>query len=77
MQTTNDQTQQAQQAQQTKQTEPDNAPSTQVKMSVIVDRELARAFKEVAKANNRNQSILFRDFMQQYVKKNGQLEMKF
>lgn len=71
MQTTNDQTQQ------TKQTEPDNAPSTQVKMSVIVDRELARAFKEVAKANNRNQSILFRDFMQQYVKKNGQLEMKF
>lgn len=70
MQTTDNQSQQTEQAKTDK-------PSTDVKMSVIVDRELARAFKEVAKANNRNQSILLRDFMQQYVKKNGQLEMKF
>lgn len=70
MQTTDNQPQQTEQAKTDK-------PSTDVKMSVIVDRELARAFKEVAKANNRNQSILLRDFMQQYVKKNGQLEMKF
>lgn len=52
-------------------------PSTEIKMSVLVDKDLARAFKAIAKANNRNQSILLRDFMQEYVKKNGQLEIKF
>lgn len=41
-------------------------------VTLKVDRDLADSFKRVAKANNRNQSQLIRDFMQQYVKKNGQ-----
>lgn len=41
-------------------------------VTLKVDRELADAFKRTAKANNRTQSLLIRDFMQDYVKKNGQ-----
>lgn len=41
-------------------------------VTLKVDRELADAFKRTAKAKNRSQSLLIRDFMQDYVKKNGQ-----
>lgn len=37
-----------------------------------VDRDLADAFKRIAKSNNRTASQLVRDYMQDYVKKHGQ-----
>ena len=36
------------------------------------DGELIEAFKKIAKDNNRTASQLVRDFMQDYVSKNGQ-----
>lgn len=36
------------------------------------NKELIDAFKRIAKDNNRTASQLVRDYMQEYVKKNGQ-----
>ena len=44
-------------------------------VTLKVDRALADAFKRSAKANNRSQSLLIRDFMADYVKKNGQIKL--
>lgn len=44
-------------------------------VTLKVDRALADAFKLSAKANNRSQSLLIRDFMADYVKKNGQIKL--
>ncbi len=44
-------------------------------VTLKVDRALADAFKLSAKANNRSQSLLLRDFMADYVKKNGQIKL--
>lgn len=41
-------------------------------LTVRVDKDLAEQFKKIAHDNNRNQSILVRDFIENYVKKNGQ-----
>lgn len=51
------------------------AQSKDIKISIAMDRDLAEAFKKTAKANNRNQSILIRDFVQEYVKKHGQMSL--
>lgn len=37
-----------------------------------VDKDLCEQFKKIAKDNNRTASQLVRDFMANYVKKNGQ-----
>lgn len=37
-----------------------------------VDENLKKTFKKIAKDNNRTASQLMRDWMQEYVKKNGQ-----
>lgn len=37
-----------------------------------IDDHLAKAFKEIAQANNRNQSLLLRDYVIDYVKKHRQ-----
>lgn len=44
-------------------------------LTLKVNRELADAFKRAAKANNRSQSLLIRDFIQEYVEKNGQAKL--
>ena len=41
-------------------------------MSLRVDRHLLKAFHTIAKENNRNASMLLRDYMSSYVKKHGQ-----
>lgn len=41
-------------------------------MTIRLDSDLAEQFKKIANENNRNQSILVRDWIAQYVKKNGQ-----
>lgn len=41
-------------------------------MSLRVDRDLLKAFQTIAKENNRNASMLLRDYMQSYIKKHGQ-----
>jgi uncharacterized protein (DUF4415 family) len=41
-------------------------------MSLRVDRDLLKAFQTIAKENNRNASMLLRDYMANYVKKHGQ-----
>lgn len=41
-------------------------------MSLRVDRDLLKAFQTIAKENNRNASMLLRDYMASYVKKHGQ-----
>ena len=41
-------------------------------MSLRVDKDLLKAFQTIAKNNNRNASMLLRDYMQSYVKKHGQ-----
>ena len=41
-------------------------------MSLRVDRDLLKAFQTKAKENNRNASMLLRDYMANYVKKHGQ-----
>lgn len=42
-----------------------------------IDKDLADAFKQIAQANNRNQSILIRDWIIDYVKKHKQTEFNF
>lgn len=46
-------------------------------ISVRLDKPVAEAFKQIAQSNNRNQSILIRDWIIDYVKKNKQAELKF
>ncbi len=41
-------------------------------LTVRIDNDLAKQFKKIAKANNRMQAQLLRDWITQYVKKNGQ-----
>lgn len=41
-------------------------------MSLRVDKDLLKSFQTTAKANNRNASMLLRDYMSNYVKKHGQ-----
>lgn len=41
-------------------------------MSLRVDKDLLKSFQTIAKANNRNASMLLRDYMSNYVKKHGQ-----
>lgn len=52
-----------------------HAEKTDTVLSVRVDKDLAKAFKNAAKANNRNQSILLRDFITEYVSKNRQQKL--
>lgn len=40
-----------------------------------IDEHLAKQFKEIAELNNRNQSLLLRDFVIEYIKKNRQGEL--
>lgn len=44
-------------------------------LTVRIDKTLAEQFKKIAQDNNRNQSLLVRDWITQYVKKNGQIDM--
>jgi predicted transcriptional regulator len=46
-------------------------------VTLKVERNLADAFKRTAKANDRSQSLLIRDFMKAYVRKNGQIKLDF
>ena len=41
-------------------------------MTLRVDRDLLKAFQNIAKDNNRTASQLVRDYMMNYVKKHGQ-----
>lgn len=41
-------------------------------VTIRVDRNVADQFKKIAKDNNRSQATLIRDFMFDYVEKNGQ-----
>lgn len=41
-------------------------------LTIRLDSDLADQFKKIAHDNNRNQSILIRDFIAHYIKKNGQ-----
>lgn len=50
--------------------------SDKVTISLRLDRCTAEAFKQIAQANNRNQSILIRDWIIDYVKKHRQGELK-
>lgn len=46
-------------------------------ISVRLDKATAEAFKQIAQDNNRNQSILIRDWIIDYVKKHKQAELRF
>ncbi len=46
-------------------------------ISFRIDEDTAKAFKQIAQSNNRNQSILLRDWVIEYVKKHKQTEIKF
>lgn len=49
----------------------------QTMISFRIDKDIAEAFKQIAQSNNRNQSILLRDWVIEYVKKYKQTELKF
>jgi predicted transcriptional regulator len=49
----------------------------QTMISFRIDKDIAEAFKQIAQSNNRNQSILLRDWVIEYVKKHKQTELKF
>ncbi len=49
----------------------------QTMISFRIDKDIAEAFKQIAQSNNRNQSILLRDWVIEYVKKHKQIELKF
>lgn len=53
----------------------DEKPKPYTVVTIKVDTPTAKAFKQLAKANNRNQSLLLRDFINSYVKKHGQLKL--
>lgn len=48
-----------------------------VAITFRIDENLAKQFKETAESNNRNQSLLLRDFVIDYIKKNRQANLKF
>lgn len=52
-------------------------PDDKTMISVRLDKSVADAFKQIAQSNNRNQSILIRDSIIDYVKKHKQSELKF
>jgi len=47
----------------------------QKRLNVRVDAHLVDAFLAVAAANDRTASQLVRDFMREYVRKNGQIDL--
>lgn len=47
----------------------------QKRLNVRVDAHLVDAFFAVAAANDRTASQLVRDFMREYVRKNGQIDL--
>lgn len=53
----------------------DEKKTAEKTLTFKVDRDLADAFKRAAKANDRSQSLLIRDFIKDYVKKNGQAKL--
>lgn len=46
-------------------------------VTVTVEKETWERFKTVAKANNRNASQLFRDYIKDYLSKNAQTKIEF
>ena len=46
-------------------------------ITVKIDRNTAKTFANIAKENNRNKSILIRDWINQYIAKNGQGKLDF
>jgi len=42
-------------------------------VNITVDEQKWKRFKAVAKANNRNASMLIRDFIEEYLAKNAQM----
>lgn len=53
----------------------DEKKTAEKTVTLKVDRDLADAFKRAAKATDRSQSLLIRDFMKDYVNKNGQAKL--
>ena len=53
----------------------DEKKTAEKTVTLKVERDLADAFKRAAKANDRSQSLLIRDFIKDYVKKNGQAKL--
>ncbi|WP_103034729.1 ribbon-helix-helix protein, CopG family [Moraxella sp. RCAD0137] len=51
--------------------------SKKTSITFRLDENLAKRFKEIAESNNRTQSLLLRDWIIEYVKKNQQTELKF
>jgi hypothetical protein len=49
-----------------------NGDSSGMRADLRVDRDLLKAFQNIAKDNNRTASQLVRDYMMNYVKKHGQ-----
>lgn len=52
-------------------------PKKQTAITFRIDEDLAKQFKEIAEDNNRTQSLLLRDFVIEYIKKNRQSSLKF
>lgn len=52
-------------------------PKKQTSITFRIDEDLAKQFKEIAEDNNRTQSLLLRDFVIEYIKKNRQSSLKF
>lgn len=52
-------------------------PKKQTAITFRIDEDLAKQFKEIAENNNRTQSLLLRDFVIDYIKKNRQSSLKF
>lgn len=46
-------------------------------ITLTVDADTWERFKSVAKANNRNASQLFRDYIKEYLSKNAQTKIEF
>lgn len=44
----------------------------QTNFTVKIDKDLAKAFSQIAKENDRNGASLVREFIKNYVKKHGQ-----
>ncbi|WP_163598196.1 ribbon-helix-helix domain-containing protein [Moraxella catarrhalis] len=47
----------------------------EVVITVRLDRALAKSFGDIAKANNRNKSVLIRDWVYEYIKKHRQTKL--
>lgn len=49
----------------------------QTSITFRIDEDLAKQFKEISEDNNRTQSLLLRDFVIEYIKRNRQSSLKF